>query len=45
MTMRLKGQTLQEKLVQVAHINDQGQIVELWGTGGDPAPLKKLLGG
>ncbi len=45
MTMRLKGQTIQEKLVQVAHINDQGQIVELWGTGGDPAPLKKLLGG
>ncbi|HVS04939.1 MAG TPA: nuclear transport factor 2 family protein [Candidatus Dormibacteraeota bacterium] len=45
MTMRLKGQTIQEKLVQVAHINDQGQIVELWGTGGDPAQLKKLLGG
>ncbi len=44
MTVRAKGQTLEVKLVQVAHVNDQGQIVELWGTGGDPEPLKKLLG-
>lgn len=44
LTIRSKGQTIEQKLVQVAHVNDRGQVTELWGTGGDPEAVKKLLG-
>jgi ketosteroid isomerase-like protein len=42
--IRAKGQTVEQQVVQVAHVNDAGQVTEMWTTGGDPTPVKKLLG-
>ena len=42
--VRAKGQTVEERLVQVFHVDDQGQAREIWSYGTNPDPMKKLVG-
>lgn len=38
-----KGKTFEQRVVQVAHINEDGKVQELWGTGGDPEEFRRFL--